>query len=98
MQTNRKQITYETSAEIKDHITLEENNAADFYYDRGNAKYFLEDYKGAIDDCNKVIELDPNDPQAYIFPGDAKIALGDEYGTYLDLDKAGELLLAPAYN
>ena len=80
---------------MAENLNVEKNwrimkNETDFY-NSGNTKYFQEDYKGAIHDYDKAIELNPNDPQAYIFRGDAKIASGDQKGACLDLEKAGEL-------
>lgn len=35
------------------------------WFDKGNVKVQLQDYKGAIADYSKAIELDPNDAEAY---------------------------------
>ena len=51
------------------------SQTAEEYSDRGNAKYALEDYRGAIQDYNKAIELDPEDALAYWIRGDAKESL-----------------------
>lgn len=81
----------ETLAEIKNQITLEENNAANFYYNRGNAKYFLEDYRGTIDDCNNAIELNPNYISAYKLRGMANRKLENDKDAINDYCMAIEL-------
>jgi tetratricopeptide (TPR) repeat protein len=53
---------------------------AEEYFDRGKAKYDLGDYRGAIQDYNKVMELNPNYAFAYLNRGVAKYALGDYKG------------------
>ena len=40
-------------------ISLEANEAK-YYYNRGNAKTYIADLKGAIPDFDKVISLEPN--------------------------------------
>ena len=40
-------------------------NSPDFYFKNGNAKYQLKDYRGAINDLNKAIELNPSFMHAY---------------------------------
>ncbi len=72
-------------------------NYNDAYYNRGSAKYEIEDYRGAIEDYNKAIKLNPNSDKAYYNRGAAKITLGQKDDGCLDLSKAGELGLAKAY-
>jgi len=61
------------------------------YYDRGNAKYELEDYYGAIVDYNKAIELDPDYASAYYNRGNAKSDLNDDFGACVDWIKAARM-------
>jgi len=50
---------------------------AEEYHNKGNAKVNLGDYRGAIQDYSKAIELNPNDAEAYYNRGNAKVNLGD---------------------
>ena len=70
---------------------------ADDYFNSGNAKANLKDYRGAILDFNKAIELNPKLASAYLGRGLAKILLGQKDDGCLDLSKAGELGEASAY-
>jgi tetratricopeptide (TPR) repeat protein len=67
------------------------------YFDRGNVKYKLEDYQGAISDYNKAIKIDPRDRKAYYNRGAAKLMLDLIDSGCLDLSKAGELGFEKAY-
>ncbi len=70
------------------------------YLDNGSAKYYQEDYIGAIADFTKAIELDPNYAMAYNNRGAAKDELKDYIGAIEDCNKAIELdpNYAMAYN
>ncbi len=48
-------------------------------------------YEEAINDYNKVIELNPKDAIAYYTRGNAKLALGRHQEAIMDYDKAIEL-------
>ena len=61
-------------------------------YEKANDKIVkLHDFEGAIEDCNKIIELDPICIQAYLYRGRAKKCLKDYEGTIDDFNKAIEL-------
>jgi len=45
------------------------SQTAEDYNNSGNAKQNLKDYKGAIQDYNKAIELDPKDARGYLLRG-----------------------------
>ena len=61
------------------------------YYNSGNAKSNLQDYRGAIVDYNKAIELTPDYAGAYYNRGIAKKKLQDYRGAIADYTKAIEL-------
>ena len=63
----------------------------DAYNNRGIAKAYLDDHKGAIKDYNKAIELDANDAGIYNNRGNARDKLGNHNGAIEDYDKAIEL-------
>ena len=51
----------------------------------------LKDYKGAIEDFNKVIKDYPKDGRAFIERGDLKVELKDYMGAIADYKKADSL-------
>ncbi len=61
------------------------------YLDNVLSKYKLGDFSGAIQDCNKAIELNPNHADAYNNRGASKLNLGDYMGAIQDCNKAIEL-------
>ena len=67
------------------------------YDNRGSIKTLFEDYRGAISDFTKAIELNPKYATAYYNRGISKLTLQDINGGCLDLSKAGELGLEKAY-
>ena len=76
------------------------SQTAEEYFNRGIAKYNLGDYRGAIANYNKVIELNPNDAATYNNRGNAKHKLGDYRGAIADYNKVLKLNPnnADAYN
>ena len=62
-----------------------------FYHNRGSTKVRSDDYKGAIEDFNEAIELDPKYVYAYHNRGVAKGGLGDHKGAISDYSHAIEL-------
>lgn len=67
------------------------------YNDSGLAKFRLKDYRGAIADYSKAIELNPSFADAYFNRGITKISSGQKDKGCLDLSKAGELGDGEAY-
>ena len=55
------------------------------------SRIHLEDYKGAIFDFTKAIELNPQSPDAYYARGIAKVHLEDYRGAIADYNKTIEL-------
>ena len=68
-----------------------QNKDAKYYFEQGDAKYDLEDYRGAISDHNKAIELNPKYAVAYNNRGIAKGNLEDYRGAISDYNKVIEL-------
>jgi len=61
------------------------------YFQRGNAKYDLSDFSGALRDINKSIELNPNISTAYMNRGIIRARQNNFDNALLDLNKAIEL-------
>lgn len=68
------------------------------YYNRANILTIMKDYRGAIADYNKVLEIEPNMADAYFNRGLTHVFLGNNRLGIQDLSKAGELGLFSAYN
>lgn len=66
-------------------------NEPNTYFNRGLAKYYLEEYLGAIQDYTKAIELENDFEDAYNNRGSAKKSLEDYSGAIQDYTKAIEL-------
>ena len=65
-------------------------SAEDYYFNNGLKKYDLEDYKGAISNFSKSIELNPDDA-SYFYRGRSKANLKKYKGSILDFTKAIKL-------
>ena len=65
--------------------------SAEDYVNRGNNKYRLRDYQGAIIDYTMVLEIDPQKASAYYFRGIAKNESGDYEGAIADYNKVIEI-------
>ncbi|MEI6056613.1 MAG: hypothetical protein WCR55_11215, partial [Lentisphaerota bacterium] len=61
------------------------------YMDSAETKNVNGDYIGAVEECNKAIELDPKYEPAYFFRGFIKSRSHDYKGALEDLNKAKEL-------
>ena len=68
-----------------------QNKTAEKYLEQGNAKYNLQDYRGAIQDYNKAIEINPQDASTYYNRGVTKGKLEDYRGAIQDFNKAIEI-------
>ena len=84
-----------TAADMKNNDNSGEaktiNVDATTYFKSGSDKYNLKDYKGAIQDYDKAIELDSKYAEAYYERGRCKHWSGDKKGAILDLEKAEDL-------
>jgi len=79
---------------------LNNNSQAYGFLSRGNFKKRSKNYKDALADFNKAIELYPSFAEAYFKRGNIKNLLGDYEGAITDYSKAIELNpnLAEAYH
>jgi tetratricopeptide (TPR) repeat protein len=68
-----------------------QKECAEYYFNRGAAKYMLKDYTGAIEDLDKSIELDVNKGMSYMTRGLAYKDLGNMKAACSDWTKANEL-------
>jgi tetratricopeptide (TPR) repeat protein len=75
---NNKAAAYEYTKAIN------YNGNASNYFARGLAFYYLENYRQAIEDMNKAIELNPNVAQYYYDRGDTKEKINDNNGACND--------------
>src|SRR5690606_23150905 len=65
-------------------LELKGGEDAGILYDRGTAKYNNKDYKGAIEDFNKVLEANPEHINALKRRATSKTRLGDKAGAQQD--------------
>lgn len=70
---------------------------ANAYCQSGINKYLLKDYRGAIADLTKAIEINRNHANAYCQRGLSKLELNQTDSGCIDLSKAGELGDSSAY-
>lgn len=69
------------------------------YFSTGSSKFDSGDYRGAIEEFTKVVELDPKAARAFDKRGNAKMKTGDRPGAIADFIKVIELVpqLADAF-
>lgn len=67
------------------------------YFTQGFKKAELKDYRGAIADFNKILEIDPNNAYAYVGRGFSRFGLASYQGAKKDFDKALEITPDIAY-
>jgi tetratricopeptide (TPR) repeat protein len=79
-------------------ISVSYSQTAEDYIDKGNSKANLQDYRGAIEDYSKAIQLNPNDSMPYYNRGLSKLELNQKNSACLDWSKAGELGNGNAYD
>lgn len=83
---------------VEDFNIAVKNNPIDAYYNRGTIKIKYGDYRGAIQDFDRVIEIQLSFAMAYYNRGIAKFELGDPNEARLDWNKAFDLGMKEAYN
>jgi len=64
---------------------------ADFWNNFGVIKDNLKDYKGALNEYNKAIKINPNDSLYYANRANVRFELGDEEGACSDYKKSSKL-------
>lgn len=68
------------------------------WFNLGNVLFELEDFAGASDAYSKAIDLKPDFGEAFYNRGYIALRSGDRANGIVDLSKAGELGIVPAYN
>lgn len=87
--------------EIKrDYDKIIEINNTDFfaYYNRAEIFYIEKDFRAAIADYNKAIELQPDFAEAFFNRGISRLSIGETTPGLDDLRKAGELGIVQSYS
>ena len=79
-------------------MAADARTTAEACWSEGIAAYEAKDYRAAIVDYDRALELDPNLAEAYYNRGLTHIFLGNNRQGVQDLSKAGELGLYSAYN
>ena len=100
IELENKSLKSKSSNDNKNSYRIHSNDEYDIYskvnvnYYRGQAKFYLKDYNGAIIDLTKVIDLAPeSDFSSYYYRcrAEAKGKLKDYKGAFIDYSKAIEL-------
>ncbi|WP_223649678.1 tetratricopeptide repeat protein [Hymenobacter psoromatis] len=65
-----------------------QESSAEYWYERGRAKYELKDDLGALDDYDKAIDIDNSKSDFYAERASAKCCLGNYMGAISDYDTA----------
>ena len=66
---------------------------ADDFVDLAANAMEVKDYRNALYQANKAIDLNPNQPEAYFLRGQAKLQLGEREGAIADLEQAASQYL-----
>lgn len=85
-EASKNQSIDKTEQKLKYNVEINTLLALDYFY-KGNAKSTIQDYRGAIADYTKVIELHP-DASAYYNRGNGMFDLKDYTGAIADFTKA----------
>src|SRR5260221_3314839 len=93
--SEQKELNAKSALTEKYNAKVNEISAANSMYN-AKAKFESKDYKGAIEDFNKVIAFDPKYALVYAYRGHAKFILDNYQGAIDDFNKAVEL--SPAFD
>ena len=87
-----EQVLHENFLNIEDSTkAIELGQNAQFYKERGWAKLDLRMFQSAVEDFNKAIELNPNDPDYYVGRGQAMLeCAGEDFHKALNIDPTNE--------
>ena len=88
---NLNSVYFQNRITFANNKIVKNKKDANAYYSRGNSKYYFKDYKGAIADYTKAIELKYRYTEAYNSRGLVKFDLQDYIGAIADYTKAIEL-------
>ncbi|HXU28913.1 MAG TPA: tetratricopeptide repeat protein [Bacteroidia bacterium] len=94
-------LTEEKIGDYKSAITdyslaIDLDPTAGFYFGRGDAKYNLKDFAGAIEDFNEAIKRDYKYAKAYLNRGSAQYSVGNKTAACADWQKALSLGISQA--
>ncbi len=87
---NQKEVGARAVLTEKYSAKVNEISAANSMYN-AKAKFELKEYRGAIEDFSKVIDLDPTNSIAYAYRGHCKVNLENYKGAIADFSKAVDL-------
>ncbi len=98
IKSNRLRLVSALNNELNQHVFFSTQVAQKIsspkvkeYYDSAGRKFESKDYQGALDDLNRVIQLDPSHVQAYKNRGGTKVVLKDYKGALADYNRAIQL-------
>ena len=72
------------------------DNYRNCYYNRGRARAYIGDYKGALEDFNAAVKKDSTDKESFFSRAMVKIKLKDDNGACEDFYTSGQLGFEPA--
>jgi tetratricopeptide (TPR) repeat protein len=87
---NQKEVNAKAALTEKYNAKINEISATNSMYN-AKVKFESKDYRGAIEDFNKALSLDPRNTLAYAYRGHAKLNQEDYAGAIQDFNKAVEL-------
>jgi tetratricopeptide (TPR) repeat protein len=86
--TWRRNEVWKNSFTLWSDVISKNPSATVAYYNLGVARFNAKDFRGAIDDYSRAIELKPDYAEAYNYRGESKLLLQDDQGALADFDRA----------